>query len=292
MVNFILCIDDTDNIGSKGTGSIASEIASLIEVKYCGECSFVTRHQLLLNERINYTSHNSSMAFRFRVSDSVDFDVMIEDIVSYMEVNCASDSSPGLAVLRVLDDWDYNLLLSYGKDAKVKVLNKKVAYDIALRDGVFLNGIFGGGEGVIGALAGVALRLSDNDGEVKGEVKGYEQYRSYLASSFRSNPEIDEVRSVGGRLVSDDDFIFVSWKVKLIFLNGKRILLVDWVNNRWESVVKNDLRSIDNLKANLMVCSEYEDDVNEEFFIGEESCLNCRYRRWLNYSFSCLKDNA
>lgn len=58
-----IAIDDTDEIGyDKSTGILAENISKFINEHFC-ECSFISRHQLLIDERVNYTSHNSSMCF-------------------------------------------------------------------------------------------------------------------------------------------------------------------------------------------------------------------------------------
>ena len=62
-MKFYLCIDDTDNIDSIGTGTIAGYIKEHIEEQNWASCTQITRHQLLIHEDIPYTSHNSSMCF-------------------------------------------------------------------------------------------------------------------------------------------------------------------------------------------------------------------------------------
>ncbi|MGB2552280.1 hypothetical protein ACPF04_03775 [Campylobacter sp. MOP51] len=58
-----IAIDDTDEIGyTKSTGMLAENIVEFINERFC-ECSFISRHQLLIDERVNYTLHNSSMCF-------------------------------------------------------------------------------------------------------------------------------------------------------------------------------------------------------------------------------------
>lgn len=65
-MKFYLCIDDTDNLNSIGTGTIAEQILKKIIEKGFGPCSLVTRHQLFIHPDIPYTSHNSSMCFMAR----------------------------------------------------------------------------------------------------------------------------------------------------------------------------------------------------------------------------------
>ena len=60
LMRLLICIDDTDNLDSKGTGAIAEELRDLIAERGWGTCGDITQHQLLLHEDIPYTSHNSS----------------------------------------------------------------------------------------------------------------------------------------------------------------------------------------------------------------------------------------
>ncbi len=45
-------IDDTDNLDSRGTGELASELATAIDANGWGQSGFVSRHQLLIHPDI------------------------------------------------------------------------------------------------------------------------------------------------------------------------------------------------------------------------------------------------
>ncbi|NLI93380.1 MAG: hypothetical protein GX434_14710 [Peptococcaceae bacterium] len=66
-MKLLICIDDTDNLESKGTGEIASEMQAIIQEKGWGTYGFITRHQLILHPDVPYTSHNSSMCFNAEI---------------------------------------------------------------------------------------------------------------------------------------------------------------------------------------------------------------------------------
>jgi hypothetical protein len=51
-------LDDTDNKTSRGTGRLARAIAESLAERYA--VRGITRHQLLVDPRVPYTSHNSS----------------------------------------------------------------------------------------------------------------------------------------------------------------------------------------------------------------------------------------
>jgi len=62
-MNYLVCIDDTDMPGTKGTGWLVQELGELLSAKGLAICSPISRHQLFVHEDIPYTSHNSSMCF-------------------------------------------------------------------------------------------------------------------------------------------------------------------------------------------------------------------------------------
>ena len=73
-MKIILCIDDTDDLTKEtSTGAIAQKIATKLQEKGGKLIDGISRHQLLLHEEIDYTSHNSSMCL-FMDSIQCDFD--------------------------------------------------------------------------------------------------------------------------------------------------------------------------------------------------------------------------
>ena len=53
-------IDDTDNPDTRGTGFRARQLVDRLHDRDMARTVGVTRHQLLVDDRIPYTSHNSS----------------------------------------------------------------------------------------------------------------------------------------------------------------------------------------------------------------------------------------
>jgi len=96
----LVCIDDTDNLESKGTGELASEISAAIRSFSWGECQPVSRHQLFVHEAIPYTSHNSAMCFSTELQDE-NLGRLIEFAANYLARESAEGSDPGLCVVPV-----------------------------------------------------------------------------------------------------------------------------------------------------------------------------------------------
>jgi hypothetical protein len=86
----------------------------------------------------------------------------------FLETRTEKGSDPGLCVAQVSDSLDVDTLVAFGKAAKNRVLSKPDAYALAGKTGVHLTEHGGTGQGVVGALAGIGLRLSGNDGRYRG----------------------------------------------------------------------------------------------------------------------------
>lgn len=168
----LLCIDDTDNLESPGTGEILQNLCIALERKGLAKGGVVSRHQLLLHDDIAYTSHNSSMCTELTLSRE-NFQNVIKLSCEYLQNSCAEGSDPGLCVvdLEALEDSD--MLIQFGTQAKEVVLHKDDAVAVADKYSgvVFLTEHGGTGAGIIGALAGCGLRMSGTDGRVKGKLE-------------------------------------------------------------------------------------------------------------------------
>src|SRR5574337_287771 len=99
-MRILLCIDDTDNLDSRGTGALASEIAADLEKNGWGESRFITRHQLLVHPDIPYTSHNSAMCFAADIHDS-SLESVIDYSAAFLARESATGTDPGLCVVDV-----------------------------------------------------------------------------------------------------------------------------------------------------------------------------------------------
>ena len=59
-IDLLIGIDDTDNLDTRGTGYRARTLAQGLVDAGLAAVHGITRHQLLVDPRIPYTSHNSS----------------------------------------------------------------------------------------------------------------------------------------------------------------------------------------------------------------------------------------
>lgn len=287
----IIGIDDTDALGTKGTGSIASEMAGIIEDNGWGTTEFVSRHQLLLHPEIPYTSHNSSMIFPAEVDEKY-LDQMKEELFRYLKQESAEGSDPGLCIVCVDTLTDRKSLIEYGYLAKSQVLTKESAIRLAEALGIYLGEAGGTGIGIIGALAGCGLRLCGKDGEVKGGLKAYHEGDVVPVRELLKHKKISDVIDDAGHSVPKDDLVEVVWKVKPVIVNGAPILIVmpGGEKGKWLAMTKQEMRDFGDARANIQPCDLFELDVEEELMNGEENtCFNCAFRRWTDDSFCCMK---
>ena len=162
MKQYYLSFDDTDNLTSPGTGHLLQDFLSSLP----WESSFISRHQLFVSQDVPYTSHNSTMCAM--VQGDVDEDELIRRAAAYLERTLAPGADPGLCVARAGEIATPEKLVQWGYRAKKEVLTKAEACALAKACHVHLSEHGGTGQGVVGALAGVGLRLGGQDGRVKG----------------------------------------------------------------------------------------------------------------------------
>ena len=244
----LVCIDDTDNIDSKGTGALATMLAQTIEERGWGKSSGITRHQLLVHPDIPYTSHNSSMCFQAEI-DGGYLDTLINYASEFLALESAEGSDPGLCVALPDQISKPELLIAFGHQAKETVVTKQHAYSLAKELGIHLSEHGGTGQGVIGALAGAGLRLSGNDGRFKGKIKIKTEHDVITVKDICARANIDLVKSLEGTILGAEDLIRLGETVKTVLLEGKAVLLVFPTGKKepgeplWQTCTKQQLKA-------------------------------------------------
>ncbi len=217
----LLCIDDTDDLESPGTGQLADRLRSILETKGLARCSYVTRHQLFVHPAIPYTSHNSAMCFEADATASRD-DLVLA-CAQFLRAVAPPAADPGLCVVDVDLLRDPASLACFGRRAKREVLDKQMAYRLAHALGVHLSEHGGTGQGVIGALAGAGLRLDGNDGRLRGALElGAE---ALSVARLLQHPHVEAVCTARGEALPPDAQVRLVGKVKTVRRGGKAVLL-------------------------------------------------------------------
>lgn len=158
-VDFLIGIDDTDNLESRGTGFHARCLVQALEHAGVATAVGVTRHQLFFDDRIPYTSHNSSACIS--VSSRAPDVELFSFCRTHMLDNAIDGSDIGLCLAT---PEQAATVVDYARRAKCDVLDQQLARTTAAAADIALEGLSGTRDGIIGALASVGLFADGNDG--------------------------------------------------------------------------------------------------------------------------------
>ncbi|MCP3875117.1 MAG: hypothetical protein GY699_18435 [Desulfobacteraceae bacterium] len=225
-MNYLVCIDDTDMPGTKGTGWLAQELCEILSSRGIADHSPISRHQLYVHEDIPYTSHNSSMCFELALKKDT-IDPVIHFMANFLETRSELGSDPGLCVAGLTESLDRKSLIEFGINAKQNVSSKKAAYTLAKKLGIHLSEHGGTGQGVVGSVAGVGLRLSGNDGRYRGWYHLGMPGDIVSVSKLCNHPFIDHlVTTSGTRLPVDTHVQIGSEKTKTVRKDSEQVVVV------------------------------------------------------------------
>lgn len=223
ILDVLIGVDDTDNLTSRGTGFRARELATLLTTRGLARIAGITRHQLLVDPRIPYTSHNSALCLSVAIDPA-----RIDDVADYCRDYLARESAPGSdAGLCIAERGGLDPeVLAYGGRAKRVVLTQDIARELAARRGILLEGLTGDQGGVIGALAAVGLRATEGDGRFVWLPGIRELSGAMMVDALCQATDIDEIRSLTGGRVSGRDRIDTSPWPRPVLIAGRAVLLV------------------------------------------------------------------
>jgi len=150
-------MDDTDMPQTRGTGHLARQIADAI----AEDCDVVgvSRHQLLRDPRVPMTKNNSSNVIHI-CRASCRLELLADRIRELMLAEFIAGSDPGLCVCEAPAEQQ----IAFGFRAKQELVTQADGTS-SLGTGQCVHACLGGtGDGIIGAIAGVGLAASGNDG--------------------------------------------------------------------------------------------------------------------------------
>jgi len=222
-------IDDTDNLESKGTGNLAQRLVEALREAGLGSASGVTRHQLLVDPRIPYTSHNSSACIAWDGDPGVNAEAIAHVAGLFLESASAPGSDPGLAIAPAASWSDprcQHELADWGHRAKRDVLDRSEAAARAAACAVSLSAHGGDGGGVIGALAAVGLHLGGDDGRFLW-MPGLRDLAGHVTyDQLRSLAPIDVARDPAGLEPKGDDIIDLGDWIRPVLRGSRSVLLL------------------------------------------------------------------
>ena len=153
-------IDDTDILGSPGTNQLARAILKALGP--IGKSAIICRHQLFFDPRVPYTSLYGSSSIQLPRGEEVPRGELIDTVREVMRAWYVEGSDPGLAVAARASAE----MAAFAARAKTDVVSQSDARAVADRAGCHLEGLGGTEQGIIGALAAIALVAGGDDGRV------------------------------------------------------------------------------------------------------------------------------
>lgn len=304
----ILTVDDTDDTTkATSTGEIAGLIADEVPVLGGAIVLGITRHQLLIAEGVPYTSHNSAMSFEALLPHGAAGELR-ERAICIIAENRAETSDPGLCVAVLPERWDdaareqLAQVVAFGWKAKEELCTIEGAYELAAGvSWLTLSEHGGNADGVVGALAGVGLRLDGNDGRFRGKwdlrrICGFEADVAQasvgaVVDCLAAGLDGDvQVLGVHGELLDDDVPFSLDKDVKPLLKGGKLTIVCELSDGVACPCKKDDLGEIGNVRGSWrQTCASFTwDNDLEECVDAQPSCKNCLYRRWVAGGFSCV----
>lgn len=224
-------LDDTDNLESRGTGWLVRGIAQDLALDYA--LVGVTRHQLLVDARIPYTSHNSSAAISLDEPETADLEALFERVKTLLLAKFVYGSDPGVCVAtgKVAQK-----LYPFGRKAQNEVLTQAEARRLAQEHRVLLAGLGGSQDGVIGALAAVGLAACGEDGRYLSvgstrALSGFQEISTVISAG------VSAVLTQDGTPV--DQGLILADKLRPARRSGKPVLYVEWQADHWQPVKLN-----------------------------------------------------
>jgi len=242
---FLIGLDDTDNLESCGTGYHARSICSSLDSMGLAAKNYITRHQLLVSPLVPYTSHNSSACVRV-TADSDNFSAIRDFCRGYLAENSAEGSDAGLCIAS--EEVFTTETQRFGVLCKRRLVTQSQARQLAKSNGIYLEGLTGTQDGVIGAFAATALHASGSDGRLLW-LDGLREVADQRISlgELRARTSLDAVQSIEGELLADEDLMIETgpWP-RAVMLGGEPVLILEKGEgsepNEWRVATKNYLK--------------------------------------------------
>jgi hypothetical protein len=238
-------IDDTDNLTSRGTGSRARELIELLEEKKLAKGLAVTRHQLLVDDRVPYTSHNSSACLVVRPFEDISHDQLMDCCRSYLLEIAAEGSDVGLCLA---NEEQAKAVIKFGEKAKVELVMQNEARDTARQHNIRLEGLTGDHQGIIGSMSAVGLHVHGNDGRYLWPRDIREFYDQTLSiNAVKNHRGIDKIALIDGSEIRDEKAeIYLGGWPRAVRIDHQAVLLVEQINeqHQYKVLEKNSIKSI------------------------------------------------
>lgn len=219
-----VAIDDTDNEESIGTGKLARMLGAELEENDYVRASSVTRHQLLVHPDIPFTSHNSCACIEGE-AQATGISEIASFAIKFLIRNFHEGADPGICVAS--EETVSDRLVDFGLRAQREIIFPDQARELAECSQVITWWRGEPWRGCIGALSGVGLRSTGNDGRFIG-LKGIREIGGIVSvGELLARTGIDEVATVSGRALTQEEMIDTGEWIRPSLRNCKNVLFVE-----------------------------------------------------------------
>jgi hypothetical protein len=216
-------IDDTDTLDDPGTNQLARHLAHAMSDRF--RCRMIIRHQLLEDPRVPCTRKNGCASIQFEPIESANLEEFIERAREIIRDWCPPGSDPGFCVTRAIPlpvvDW--------GQCCKRELVTQLEARMLAEQFDMYLEGLGGTEDGVIGALAAIGLMATQNDGRVVyfGSMgEDWYEVTGCLGVSDIVSRGVNEIRSIDTRETLTHGTVDVGKRLRPNYRDGRVVLYV------------------------------------------------------------------
>jgi len=224
----IIGLDDTDMLGTRGTGQLARAIADELAKTY--PLLGVTRHQLLVHPDIPCTKNNSCAGILLD-APAADAPRVLERVQTLMLADFIQGSDPGLCVAADVAPADsLSAVTAFGRRAQQEIVTRDDARELAAACGIPLLGLGGDESGIIGALAAVGLAACGEDGRYvqvgrSRELSGLQTVAAVLEAGIAA------VRTRDGQAVLEG--LIDTDRLRPARRGGQPVAVVEWTGEHW-----------------------------------------------------------
>lgn len=238
-------IDDTDNLETRGTGFRARQLIERLQEAGLASGIAVTRHQLLVDDRVPYTSHNSSACIVVKRLAAVDVDQLMDFCRSFLLEIAAQGSDVGLCIA---GSEQANKVIEFGRKAKVELVTQDEARKSARENDIRLEGLTGDHQGIIGSLSAVGLHVYGSDGRYlwPRDIREFAG-QTLTVPDVRKNRGIEKISLLSGEEITNDaaEICLGEWP-RTVRINRQAVLLVEQldVQHQYKVLEKEIIKSV------------------------------------------------
>jgi hypothetical protein len=205
----------------------------------------VTRHQLLFDDRVPYTSHNSSACLVIDRHKGVENEALWKLCRTFLLEIAADGSDVGLCMA----DWDQaQRVTDFGLTAKVDLVQQQDALDAANDADIWLEGLTGDHQGIIGSLSAVGLHVHGNDGRYiwPREIRDVAGHTMPLRRLLNTKG-VEKISLANGRAIFDDtaQVSLGEWP-RTVRIDHQAVLLVEAIDDEhnYKVLEKESIKSV------------------------------------------------